>query len=1277
MATLWVPGIRDEALARPALADTVDGIHGAERARVEAGRAGIGEVPLEGEFAELQLSDGVRLWGTTDQLAADFVTRARDGGGVTLPATLPLGRRSRSSAGQIAVQAVTTFQLEIAEGVAAFIKFKVEKGRERGGQLLQCVPQSAAAFKAPDRLDGPAPVLVFLHGTASSTDGSFGGLWEAVGANRVLRIENPGARINDLFQAYQGRVLAFEHRSLSESPITNALALMQQLATIVPGGAELHFVSHSRGGLIGELLCRGMRDGGAPFDDTDFRLFSGDREPTVEARLSRQHDGASLQTLGTLLREQRYAITRFVRVACPAAGTTLADGRLDRYVSMLVNIAGRVSGLAADPLYNALTNLLAAILKERMKPESLPGLEAMMPISPLVRLVNRRDIQLDAPLHVLGGDFAITGFWSALKALATDFYYREDHDLVVNTPSMLRGTPRETRVHYWIDTDGEVSHFNYFRRADTAGRLCDLLMKGKADVHELAVEPSQVDEDAYRKRAAAAAQPTLILIPGFMGSHLAAAGRVWVDSARLAQGGFEALAGGAEADPDGLVGCYDALVRQLSATHDVVAFDYDWRQPAAINGARLTTRLKQILDAGAAPGVPPIRILTHGAGGLILAAMLDSSDGQTQWARMCADTGARAVVLGYPFGGTVHAQLALDRVGPLVEGLAAIDLVHDRAWIATTLGAFAGLRELAVAAAPPPLMRDCTRVLFVTGTAESTLSALRGDGDARVVDVTASGDGYSTWGAIPAVLRDAVQVAPVDHGGLVTADEVVPAILELLTTGRTARLGTLPPQAEDVTRGTPLRRLQMIPSDAELVGAGLGVEVRPRRPPRARVSVEVVHGDLSRATAPVVVGHYDQDVFANAEDYLDRQLNRRLRQRNLMRLYAGAIGTVAIELEPEEALPAAHPGAIVVGLGVVGELTAGSLLNTLETGLTAYGDERVADWRRRELARRPAARPAARADGAAGPPERESAVVPAPIAALLVGSGEAGISLRDCIHALLRAVQGANERLHAPAAEAKAANAAIGPDHRADRQRVDPRALRGSGRRGAAGPARSGGRRRVRRRLCDRARADRGGRGPAACLVRGAGRLVAAASRDGAHRLARPRRPDRSTRPQVRGVHRPRADRRLCRQQPARHGRRVHRRRHAHDRVRPEPGPGAVRDARAERDQGTRPRPPRHRAAARRGVGGRALGTVRGRDAKGSRPPQAAGDRGRTGAATRRRPRPRAGAAGHRQRRARDRQPAGRRSPLRQPAGRRGRGRRRGEAAGRPVFGQAVDWRQG
>ena len=94
-----------------------------------------------------------------------------------------------------------------------------------------------------------------------------------------------------------------------------------------------------------------------------------------------------------------------------------------------------------------------------------------MPTSPLVRMLNARTCATTADLHVLGGDLAGAGVFGRLKTLVTDFYYRDDHDLVVNTPAMLGGIERTQPVRYWIDTGDQVTHFHYFARPDTARRL--------------------------------------------------------------------------------------------------------------------------------------------------------------------------------------------------------------------------------------------------------------------------------------------------------------------------------------------------------------------------------------------------------------------------------------------------------------------------------------------------------------------------------------------------------------------------------------------------------------------------------------------------------------------------------------------------------------------------------------------------------------------------------------------------------------------------------------
>ncbi len=171
---------------------------------------------------------------------------------------------------------------------------------------------------ANDAKEGP--LLVFLHGTASSSTGSFGDLqkhsyddWRA------------------LESKFGGRIYAFEHRTFSESPIENAIELAGQL----PAGAQINLVAHSRGGLIGDLLCLqnftdDLIEAYRPELPEPGDVSEDDRE-RIKKEVASAHEEhrARLRDLRKLLAEKQFVIQRYVRVACPARGTVLASGNVD------------------------------------------------------------------------------------------------------------------------------------------------------------------------------------------------------------------------------------------------------------------------------------------------------------------------------------------------------------------------------------------------------------------------------------------------------------------------------------------------------------------------------------------------------------------------------------------------------------------------------------------------------------------------------------------------------------------------------------------------------------------------------------------------------------------------------------------------------------------------------------------------------------------------------------------------------------------------------------
>ena len=1002
------------------------------------------------DLIEMELDGGLRLWSSAERLRTDFAMKAsRDASGtevMEVTTQLALGGQSRG-VGDWVIRGLKVLGVDVVGNITDFVGDKVEGQLAPGPGLYRCLPFNQGDLQPARKLDGSRPTLVFLHGTGSSTSGSFGALWTG------------SARLGDLAGGYGDNILALQHRTLTQSPIENARDLVAALAKVLPPRSELHLVSHSRGGLVGELVARGNRVGGGSFDQTDLQLIK---------RNGRADDYAALKDLRDLLDKQRYVVSRFVRVACPTRGTTLAGGRLDTYLSVILNVLESIPGLGESVLFDTFASLLAGVVKKRTDPQELPGLEAMMPESALVRMLNRPDIRTDANLRILGGDVEGTGFFGRLKAFVTDLYYREDHDLVVNTPAMFGGTERAKTVRYWVDTGGRVNHFNYFANADTATRLVKALTDETApQFHDVTVPLGAISEDDYRKRAPMP-QPVVFVLPGTMGSTLAIDGsRVWLDRLRLARGGLEMLKTGAsKVRPESLVdGSYRNLVRHLAASHEVVPFPYDWRLPLGDSAAALRKAIDAKLDALEGTD-QPVRIIAHSMGGLVVRAMLGTVDGQATWKRMCAHPGARFVMLGTPNGGSHAIGAMLMGRDPLVKQLALLDLRHDYAEILGFIAEFEGALQLLphagtldlydaaawqrlhaldarldrgifgskaidpsksadVAWQVPTTARltrarvsrdllrasriDPDRMIYVAGVADQTpidivIDEKAEEGHRVTVMATSRGDGRVPWATgIPGELAQQTYYMNAVHGDLANTEDAFPALVDLLANGTTSKLPKTPPALRGAAQDVfPLREVAVdaFPDDVSLTAAALGGR-RGSKPRRAHdtIRVSVIHDNLVWARSPVLVGHYRDDVFVGAENYLDRQLNGRLRELQRLDLYPGAYNTAAVVLNEVEAnTTPLHPGAIVAGLGTVGELTPGALTATLTHSLTVYGTEAVGIERRR------------RAKGRSGNdiPELQLGVM-----ALLVGAGAGGVTMADSIQAILRAVQGANAKFAA------------------------------------------------------------------------------------------------------------------------------------------------------------------------------------------------------------------------------------------------------------------------
>jgi CHAT domain-containing protein len=582
--------------------------------------------------------------------SARSATGPADGGDVVVPAQLrwrgleqAAPTRSGGFLGEVLLQAfeVVTglFKDKAVDFVASQVVAKVDGQVDAGVYALQ--RSSLSALKGSGhklaQVPGAAqpasqPLLVLIHGTFVDTFSTFGKLW-------ALHPQ----RVGELFDHYGDRVYALDHPTVGVSPIANALTLVAAL----PAGARLHLATHSRGGLVAEVLARVA--GTRAVSDEDLVFFPGP-EHAAHRR--------DLQALAAAVRSKNIQVDRVLRVACPARGTLLASQRLDAYLSVL-RWTLEVAGVPALPV---LLDFLTEVARRRASPTDLPGLASMIPDTPLVNWLNASENPVPGDLRVVAGDLQGDSIGSWLKTLLADSYYWTDNDIVVQTRSMYGGSPRAAGATFLLDQGGKSTHFNYFANERSVQAVVSGLTQDAPSGFRVIGPLSWAGEDASGQRAArrdatdtraASDKPAVFVIPGILGSHLKAGDkRIWL-SLRLVGGLGKLAYRPNDADgvkPDGPVGAvYDDLIEHLAASHEVIPFGFDWRRPIEEEARRLALAVEQALDARNASG-QPVRIIAHSMGGVLTRTLL--LERRDTFERLMQREGARVLMLGTPNGGS-------------------------------------------------------------------------------------------------------------------------------------------------------------------------------------------------------------------------------------------------------------------------------------------------------------------------------------------------------------------------------------------------------------------------------------------------------------------------------------------------------------------------------------------------------------------------------------------------------------------------------------------------
>jgi hypothetical protein len=339
---------------------------------------------------------------------------------------------TRSIAGWIGKKVLSVLVYPIAKHAVGWVAKELARTWEKNARpyrvrLFNPDSRSAKVDGLTDagwRTIGQGRALLFVHGILSDTAGGFGGL-----TNDTLAV---------LGNAYENRVFAFDHPTVSVDPVANAREFLDR----IPSGVELDLdiVSHSRGGLVARILSGELADVPTPGVSVKKIVFAG--TPNV----------------GT-----------------PVADSTNLEELVNRFTSLL-NILPPGPWSSVVAIMDGVLELVKIIGVGAI--DGVPGLEAMKATSPLLTALNTGD-EPATTHYAIDTNFTPTGSLISLLRVANGVADKVFDDVPndVAVPSTGVGTvpgdfgfpvPDERRRAFG---DSNIWHCSYFQEARTAASL--------------------------------------------------------------------------------------------------------------------------------------------------------------------------------------------------------------------------------------------------------------------------------------------------------------------------------------------------------------------------------------------------------------------------------------------------------------------------------------------------------------------------------------------------------------------------------------------------------------------------------------------------------------------------------------------------------------------------------------------------------------------------------------------------------------------------------------
>jgi hypothetical protein len=285
------------------------------------------------------------------------------------------------------------------------------------------LPVSAGLGDADLAAAASGRALLFVHGTNSLSHSGFGRL--------------PKEFLASLWQAYGGRVLGFDHPTLSVSPTDNAAWLATWLGQHLPDGRclEVDIVAHSRGGLVARELAERADEHGL----------------TATLRVS------SVTFVGT-----------------PNKGTPLCEPvHLAAYVDTLTNL---LSVIPDNGITDALDGVVGMVSHLASKAYGgIPGAMAMDPAGTYLHRLNPGGPPDGCTYRGIASGFepeAGAGWKRRLRDLVIDKVFRnEENDLLVPTASVWGDELVPESQRWRLGAEEGVDHSSYWQNPGTVERM--------------------------------------------------------------------------------------------------------------------------------------------------------------------------------------------------------------------------------------------------------------------------------------------------------------------------------------------------------------------------------------------------------------------------------------------------------------------------------------------------------------------------------------------------------------------------------------------------------------------------------------------------------------------------------------------------------------------------------------------------------------------------------------------------------------------------------------